>query len=205
MFLSTNEYDLQARGVNSTQVNQPPIETFGASCCSRPVFESSNVMYCIGRGMEKRSLAFNVEHRILGFDFIPKGFKTVAGGKSRSHRDATTGCDIRNGFTILKGLQIRAHPAMRSAIPSALDRIVRACNPVVRYRDHRLMSVAPFGACGGRARTTAITDVAARKLTIRKRPIRDFGASLCYAGFCSNCVGLKSHSQAVLVASCAGE
>jgi hypothetical protein len=29
--------------------------------------------------------------------------------------------------------------------------------------------------------TTAITDVAAKKLDIRKRPIRDFGASHCSA------------------------
>jgi len=28
-------------------------------------------------------------------------------------------------------------------------------------------------------RTAAITDVAAKKITIRKRQIRDFGASLC--------------------------
>ncbi len=93
--------------------------------------------------------------RIPSGVFIPKGFKTVAGGKP--HRSgATTGFERRNGPTILKGLQIVLYPAVRSAIPSALDRFVGACNPVVRYRDHRLISEAPFGANSLRVRTPAM-------------------------------------------------
>lgn len=57
-----------------------------------------------------------------GGEFIPKGFKKLAGGKSR-WSGATTGWEIKCGFTILKGLQMALpYTAEWSAIPSALKR-----------------------------------------------------------------------------------
>lgn len=44
---------------------------------------------------------------IVGSNFIPKGFQSLAGGKPQSRWDATTGHDIRTGVSILKGLQRR--------------------------------------------------------------------------------------------------
>jgi hypothetical protein len=42
----------------------------------------------------------------------------------------------------------------------------------------------PLSFEGSRSITAKITDVAAKKLTIRKRPIRDFGASHCSSEIC---------------------
>lgn len=127
----------RGRGVDTTQVN-----------CRGP-------LSLVHRVVRKDCTALRPHDTTRRWLLIPKGFKTVAGGKP--HRSgATTGFERRNGPTILKGLQIVLYPAVRSAIPSALDRFVGACNPVVRYRDHRLISEAPFGANSLRVRTPAM-------------------------------------------------
>ncbi|MCU0709578.1 MAG: hypothetical protein MUF23_14915 [Pirellula sp.] len=81
---------------------------------------------------------------IGGAVFIPKGFKPLAGGKPHSHWGATTGNGFGTGFTP-EGIEARSL-VLWAAMPPALTRLVGARNPVVRYRDHRLMAQTPVGA-----------------------------------------------------------
>ena len=92
---------------------------------------------------------------------------------------------------ILRVLESRHNHFDRSQLPMSIQSIARSASDPLqhvfvdpcRYLDKLRLTPPSSVLRISNLRTPAITDVAAKKLTIRKRPIRDFGASHCSAAF----------------------